>query len=297
MTVLKIKHHEKNYVILSKKPLEFQTLSWEAKGMWSYLMSRPENWNPNVEHLVNSFGTTKKRVWNILGELIEHGLCERGQERLDSGRMGPVFYTIYEEPLFKKCLPHSQKPHSGPPHSGNRPPNKDREIIRKESNKEEASPSPRPKSFSTRIERATHVFTSKEDHDKLVAEHGEVKTEWCYKTLSEWKLDKPKGKWRKSDYLSILRWCVDAHDEKKNKKKPSQADAEENKKTANSLEDFIIKNAHRFDVKVEALHKHIEFGYRSGNYQPTCIPYHEHGFIDRLESACHKYQIPWRKSA
>lgn len=102
-------------------------------------------------------------------------------------------------------------------------------IYNKEDSKEEsiggkppsaAPPPPRaapsPSSVSQKktepptVKRCEHVSTSDAEHAKLVEAHGEEFVRRCYLRLSEWKMDTPKSKWKKSDYRSILRWVVDA---------------------------------------------------------------------------------------
>ena len=67
------------------------------------------------------------------------------------------------------------------------------------------------------IERAQHVGTSDEEHQKLVELYGEEMTAKAYEVLSLWKQDTPKSKWKKSDYRSIRRWTIDAVKEKRKK--------------------------------------------------------------------------------
>lgn len=69
------------------------------------------------------------------------------------------------------------------------------------------------------IKRALHVKTTEEEHQKLIAKFGLEKTQACYQRLSEWKQDTPKGKWKKSDYRSILRWVGEAIGEDEKKKR------------------------------------------------------------------------------
>ena len=78
--------------------------------------------------------------------------------------------------------------------------------------KPDATVAPIPKK---KIERAKHVATTEEEHEKLVKEFGKDNTNMAYTVLSEWKQDKPKARWRKNDYLSILRWVMDSLKDKK----------------------------------------------------------------------------------
>ena len=69
MSIIKIRKHENNFVILQKTVLEMPKLSWKAKGLWAYLLSRIDNWEVNVKHLKSHFPGGKDLV---LGMLKEH---------------------------------------------------------------------------------------------------------------------------------------------------------------------------------------------------------------------------------
>lgn len=106
MSILRIEHNKENpYVILNKKILEDSDLSWTAKGLWSYLMSRPDNWNVSVGHLKTIFkgkGGGEKAIYSILNELIKAGYCVRNTFRHPNGLYAKMEYVITE---FKNCLP------------------------------------------------------------------------------------------------------------------------------------------------------------------------------------------------
>lgn len=70
-------------------------------------------------------------------------------------------------------------------------------------------------------ERAQEVKTSDKEHEELVARYGEEFVKACYQKLSDWKLDTPRAKWKKSDYRSILRWVVSAVQESNKGKSPA----------------------------------------------------------------------------
>ncbi len=59
--------------------------------------------------------------------------------------------------------------------------------------------------------RATHVKTTKEEHENLEVGYGEGVRDWCYQNLSEWKRATPKNRWHDSDYNSIIRWVVSVY--------------------------------------------------------------------------------------
>lgn len=97
MTIIRISHNKENpFITVSKKILDLETLSWEAKGLWTYLMGRPDNWNLHVEHLTKYFPAGRDKTLRILKELIDHQLCFWYQERLHTGILNAGVYVVFE---------------------------------------------------------------------------------------------------------------------------------------------------------------------------------------------------------
>jgi len=101
--------HNKNrpFVILDKKGLE-DDLSWAAKGLWAYLISKPKDWNIQISHLAKIFsgrGGGEKSIYKMLKELRKAGYCELKKEQSATGRFKETSYTINE---IKKSLPHAE---------------------------------------------------------------------------------------------------------------------------------------------------------------------------------------------
>ena len=78
-----------------KSVFEIETLTWESKGLWAYLLSRPDNWEISVAHLTKHFPAGKDKVAKMLRELNSHGLCER-IDRKEKGRFQSTDYNIFE---------------------------------------------------------------------------------------------------------------------------------------------------------------------------------------------------------
>jgi hypothetical protein len=118
MCILRTSHNKENpYVMLNKSALEDKNLSWGAKGLWAYLMSRPDNWTVSVTHLASIYdhrGGKERAIYALLNELIEHGYCERVQLHNEKGEFGKIEYVITE---LKKSLPHRGCADAGEPHA------------------------------------------------------------------------------------------------------------------------------------------------------------------------------------
>jgi len=106
MSILRTSHNKgRPYAVMDKGAHEDTKLSWGAKGLWSYLMGRPDHWKVSITHLSSIYkerGGGEKAIYGFLKELIENGYCEREQIKDDKGLFCKTEYVIFE---FKKCLP------------------------------------------------------------------------------------------------------------------------------------------------------------------------------------------------
>lgn len=109
MSVVKIKH-QRDFVILHKSVLENPNLSFKAKGVWAYCMSRPEDWQFHVSHLATVSKDGIDSVYSALKELIDEEIVEKVQSN-ENGQFGKMDYIVYPfKQDFKKCLPQTVNP-------------------------------------------------------------------------------------------------------------------------------------------------------------------------------------------
>ncbi len=114
MSNIRVKHDKSNpYVVLNKKTLEHSKISWAAKGLWAYLLSRPDDWQVSVAHLstiFNGYGGGRDAIQGLLKELIEHKYAKFIEIR-EKGKFISCDYEVYETPdLFKETLPQPDVP-------------------------------------------------------------------------------------------------------------------------------------------------------------------------------------------
>lgn len=103
--ILKIQKTER-FTILSNDMLRNDKLSWEARGMLSFILSFPTDWKLNVSHLVKSGGISedgrrmcgKEKVYRILNELKAAGYIT-GQPKRNGGSFHGFDYIVHEEPV------------------------------------------------------------------------------------------------------------------------------------------------------------------------------------------------------
>jgi hypothetical protein len=98
MSVIHIKKHVCNYVMLDKTSLNDKRLSWKATGLHAYLVGLPKNWNINVSDLVNRKSGGRDQVYSMLRELEGLGYIKRKKLQGENGRMNGYDYTALECP-------------------------------------------------------------------------------------------------------------------------------------------------------------------------------------------------------
>lgn len=96
MCIVRVQHNRKNpYVIIDKTSLWDENLSLEAVGLWSRLLSRPDDWHIRVTELTKSCGCGKEKINRILNELISNGYAYRYQTR-EKGKFREYETLVFE---------------------------------------------------------------------------------------------------------------------------------------------------------------------------------------------------------
>ena len=98
--VIRVKKRPSNFVMMDKTFLEDDRLSFKAKGILAYLLSKPDDWKVIVGNLVNSSKDGKASVYAGLKELKECGYYEKVPIRNEQGtRIIRWESTVYEVPV------------------------------------------------------------------------------------------------------------------------------------------------------------------------------------------------------
>ena len=98
MTIKKAKKHQHNFLIVQKDVLEIKELSWAAKGLWAFLMGKPENWETNVKYLSKHFPEGRDFIRSRLKELQKFKVCKYVIKKNEKGEYSKGEYIIYETP-------------------------------------------------------------------------------------------------------------------------------------------------------------------------------------------------------
>lgn len=97
MTVIRTIHNKANpYVILNKVSLWDENLSLAAVGLWSRLMSRPDNWLFRVNELAKSAGVSHDTINRLIRELIKNGYAYRYPRMGEKGRKAGWEILVFE---------------------------------------------------------------------------------------------------------------------------------------------------------------------------------------------------------
>lgn len=103
------------YFRFSRKAAQDKRLSWQARGMLAYLLSKPDGWLANVWALVDESPSAKRdAVRGILVELRELGYAELLQLKNGLGQQDGVEYLIKECPEEESIVTSPQTDLPGP---------------------------------------------------------------------------------------------------------------------------------------------------------------------------------------
>lgn len=91
------------FTVVSRVPIEDAHLTWKARGILIYLLSKPDGWDVSVAHLVQEAPDGKAAVMSALAELEEAGYLRRSRsERDERGQFAHRESVVYEEPYGGK---------------------------------------------------------------------------------------------------------------------------------------------------------------------------------------------------
>lgn len=93
-----MKSPDNPYVMVDRRPIDNPKLSYRAKGVLTYLLSRPDGWEVNIGDLQNHGIEGRDALRNTLTELREAGHLEYQQER-QAGKFSTGKILVYEVPL------------------------------------------------------------------------------------------------------------------------------------------------------------------------------------------------------
>lgn len=117
-----------NYTIMSNKIIQHESISLDAKAIYFYMASLPDNWDFSVERIAYCLKITESRSRKHINELIEFGLLQRVFYHNANGNRKSI-YILYDLETMKNKFTDKEaidffhtlgKPTLGKPTYGNR---------------------------------------------------------------------------------------------------------------------------------------------------------------------------------
>lgn len=100
--IIRIQKHDNPFVQIDKRPLSDERLSWKARGLLAYLLSKPDKWEVNISDLVNrSQKDGRESVQAGLKELRALGYADLVTTR-EKGKLTGKSWVIRELPTDGK---------------------------------------------------------------------------------------------------------------------------------------------------------------------------------------------------
>ena len=87
-----------SYTVVRNHVLRNKSLSWQAKGIYAFMVSLPKGWNFTVAGAAACCSNGVDSTSSALKELINSRYIVRGRVRNANGTMGGSVYTIFDEP-------------------------------------------------------------------------------------------------------------------------------------------------------------------------------------------------------
>ena len=124
-------HDEQNpYFIMRRDSAQDDKISWEARGVLAYILSKPDDWVVQVKDLQQK-KCGRDKVYRILDELKSAGYLERERRQIENGRFEWGDYLVNEHPFPEN--PYTAKPDTVIPYTENKELTKNRTLQKKDS--------------------------------------------------------------------------------------------------------------------------------------------------------------------
>ena len=110
MAIVRLHKHTDRYSIIDNSAANDPTLSWKAKGIHWYVLTKPDDWDVRLKELERRASDGRDALRSGVNELIQAGYWNRTIERIE-GRF-ETFYDVYEFPELNPeyTVPQTRKP-------------------------------------------------------------------------------------------------------------------------------------------------------------------------------------------
>lgn len=189
MSIIRVSKRER-FTVVEKTMTEDPSLSWQAKGMLTYLLGKPDGWKVQASDLTAKSTNGRDANYAILKELIDAGYIDRIQARDENGRVKGYEYIVHESRAREEDSPLPGNPDTVSPDT-EKPDisNKGIKQIKKE--------------------MADYVFLTESEYGKLDELLGNDRERYFLRFASWISTKNPSYQKKRSAYLTILSWYQD----------------------------------------------------------------------------------------
>lgn len=174
--IIRVAHDKNNpYMMLDRSLPQNKELSYEAIGMLTYFLSKPDDWEIIIEDLQRD-GCGRDKVYRILDELKTAGHLHHVKGGRVKGKFTKSYYVVTEQP-------HPEKPFTAKPDTVS-PDTAKRTLHNRESTKQKKQPAPQPVPTTATVGKTRpKIFTFYEQTTGNTLTHylGETILEACQK--------------------------------------------------------------------------------------------------------------------
>lgn len=118
MAIIRVSKCKDNpYVQIDKRAIQDDILSWKAKGILSYLLSLPDDWEIYVSELVKHAPDGAASLRSGMKELEKSGYLIKTLEHDKSGKFEGYDYTVIENPTVWRKSPNGEQPYGEKPYT------------------------------------------------------------------------------------------------------------------------------------------------------------------------------------
>jgi len=113
-------HHadvKNNYTVVKNEIILDERISWKAKGLFTYVLSRPGTWEISIADLVNRSKDGRDSVYGAIRELLDLGYLTKEQD--NKGTFNKVIYHVFQEPRSNSTQNQQHSPLTGNPYTEN----------------------------------------------------------------------------------------------------------------------------------------------------------------------------------
>lgn len=263
-----------NFTTVRNEYLQDVNLSWKAKGLITYIMSLPPNWQLNLSDLKKRSKDGRDATAAGLRELITNGYCQRCKVRGDGGTFVGCDYEVSdikefepEQPQTENPVavnPETEKPDTGKPTLINTNPSNKTDILNtnpsKPANEVVGNLFPDEKGIDDKDKKRTSIFRNSEvyklvkflpdgnndysEFEKLFAtpEFKKVDLVYYFHTVADWSETKQGVKRTRTGWIATVRNFIRGDVEKKKLHLKPEYQAPQKRLDVGGAMDFLNDN-------------------------------------------------------